>query len=59
MMEVNKTLPKDKQVKIVLVEDWNEIFEKYESEIFKGIAVDEDLEKLQKCKKCIKRYGGF
>ena len=57
--EVNKTLPKDKQVKIVLVKDWNEIFEKYESEIFKGIAVDEDLEKLQSAKNHLKRYGGI
>lgn len=49
-IEVNKTLPKDKQVKIVLVKDWDEVFHKYESEIFKGITVDEDLEKLARAK---------
>ena len=48
--EVNKTLPKDKQVKIEVVSDWDETFKKYENEIFKGIAVDEDLEKLQNAK---------
>ncbi|MBZ9625309.1 Cof-type HAD-IIB family hydrolase [Clostridium sp. FP2] len=57
--EVNKTLPKDKQVEIVLVEDWDEIFEKYESEIFKGIAVDEDLEKLQNAKNQLKGMEDF
>jgi len=58
-MEVNKTLPKDKQIEIVLVEDWNEIFEKYESEIFKGIAVEEDLEKLQSAKKTLGNLEEF
>ncbi|MGH4124979.1 MAG: Cof-type HAD-IIB family hydrolase [Clostridium sp.] len=57
--EVNKTLPKDKQVEIVLVKDWNEIFEKYESEIFKGIAIDEDLEKLQNAKNQLKCMEDF
>ncbi|MBZ9636759.1 Cof-type HAD-IIB family hydrolase [Clostridium sp. FP1] len=57
--EVNKTLPKDKQVEIVLVEDWDEIFEKYESEIFKGIAIDEDLEKLQNAKNQLKGMEDF
>ncbi|MBZ9689039.1 Cof-type HAD-IIB family hydrolase [Clostridium estertheticum] len=58
-VEVNKTLPKDKQVEIVLVEDWNEIFEKYEGEIFKGIAVDEDLEKLQSAKNILRDMEDF
>ena len=57
--EVNKTLPKDKQVKIVQVKDWDEIFEKYESEIFKGIAVDEDLENLQNAKNTLKDMQDF
>jgi len=57
--EVNKTLPKDKQVKIIVVKDWNEIFEKYENEIFKGIAVDEDLEKLQSAKNTLRNMEDF
>jgi Cof subfamily protein (haloacid dehalogenase superfamily) len=57
--EVNKTLPKDKQVKIVLVKDWNDIFQKYEREIFKGIAVDEDIEKIQKAKMALRDSSDF
>jgi len=57
--EVNKTLPKDKQIKIVQVKDWNEVFEKYESEIFKGIAVDEDLENLQNAKNTLRDMQDF
>lgn len=58
-MEVNKTLPKDKQVKIVVVKDWDEIFEKYEKEIFKGIGVDEDIEKIKKAKICLRNMEEF
>lgn len=57
--EVNKTLPKDKQVKIVLVEDWNDIFQRYESEIFKGIAVDDDIEKIHKAKMSLRDRSDF
>ena len=57
--KVNKTLPKDKQVKIVLVEDWNETFEKYEKEIFKGIGVDDDIEKIQKAKATLRDMVDF
>ena len=57
--EVNKTLPKDKQVKIVVVKDWDEIFHEYESEIFKGIAVDENLEKLQCAKEQLRDMEDF
>lgn len=58
-IEVNKTLPKDKQVKIVLVKDWDEVFHKYESEIFKGITVDEDLEKLARAKNQLRDMKEF
>lgn len=57
--EVNKTLPRDKQVKIVLVEDWNEVFQKYEREIFKGIGVDDDVEKIQKAKTTLRDMADF
>jgi hypothetical protein len=56
---VNKTLPMDKQVKIKLVKDWNEVFQKYEKEIFKGIAVDDDLDKIQKAKNVLINMGDF
>jgi Cof subfamily protein (haloacid dehalogenase superfamily) len=48
--EVNKTLPPDKQVKMVLVKDWNEVFVEHEKEIFKGIAVHADIDKILKAK---------
>lgn len=57
--EVNKTLPMDKQVKIKLVEDWNEVFHKYEKEIFKGIAVNIDLDKIQEAKNALRDMGDF
>ena len=41
------------------MEDWNEIFEKYEKEIFKGIAVDEDIEKLQRAKISLRDMEDF
>lgn len=48
--KANKLLAKDKQIKVVLVEDWEKIFKEYESEIFKSIGVDRDLEKMGKAK---------
>jgi Cof subfamily protein (haloacid dehalogenase superfamily) len=57
--EVNKTLPVDKQIKIELVKDWNEVFHKYESEIFKGIAVDDDLDKIQEAKNVLINMEDF
>ncbi|MBZ9609134.1 Cof-type HAD-IIB family hydrolase [Clostridium estertheticum] len=56
---VNKTLPKDKQIKVVLVKEWNEIFKKYETEIFKGIGVDEDTEKIRKAKISLRDMDNF
>ncbi|MGH4118328.1 Cof-type HAD-IIB family hydrolase [Clostridium sp.] len=57
--EVNKTLPMDKQVKIELVKDWNVVFQKYEKEIFKGIAVNSDVDKIQKAKSILRDMGDF
>jgi Cof subfamily protein (haloacid dehalogenase superfamily) len=57
--EVNKTLPMDKQIKIELVEDWNEVFRKYEKEIFKGIAVNSDIDKIQEAKNALREMGDF
>ncbi|MCJ7691419.1 MAG: Cof-type HAD-IIB family hydrolase, partial [Clostridiaceae bacterium] len=57
--EVNKTLPKDKQIKIELVKDWNEVFHKYEKEIFKGIAVNSDIDKIQEAKNILRDMGDF
>ena len=57
--ETNKTLSKDKQIKVVLVKDWDEVFEKYEAEIFKGIGVDADIEKIRKAKISLRDMNEF
>lgn len=43
---VNKTLPKNKKVKIEIVHNWEEIFRKYEDKILKGIGVDDEVNKI-------------
>ncbi|MCB2290447.1 Cof-type HAD-IIB family hydrolase [Clostridium sp. CS001] len=58
-VEVNKTLPKDKQVKIVVVKDWDEVFKTYENEIFKGIGVDENIEKIKEIKASLRNMDEF
>ena len=55
----NKTLRKDKQIKVVLVEDWDGIFNKYEAEIFKAIGIDSDIEKIRKAKISIRDMNEF
>ena len=57
--ETNKTLPKDKQIKVVLVKDWDEVFKKYEAEIFKAIGVDSDIEKIRKAKISLRDMNEF
>jgi len=58
-VEVNKTLPKNMQVKIVVVKDWDEVFNTYENEIFKGIGVDEDIEKIKEVKTSLRGMKEF
>lgn len=57
--QINKTLPKDKQIKIMLVDDWDEVFHKYEKEIFKGIAVHQNVERIQNAKIFLKAMDEF
>ncbi|MGH4052141.1 MAG: Cof-type HAD-IIB family hydrolase [Clostridium sp.] len=57
--EINKTLPKDKQIKVVLVKNWDDIFKKYDAEIFKAIGIDSDLEKIMKAKITIRDMNEF
>lgn len=57
--EANKTLSKDKQIKVVLVNDWDEVFKKYGTEIFKGIGVDSDIEKIKKAKIALRGMDEF
>jgi len=57
--KTNKTLPKDKQIKVVLVTDWDDVFKKYEAEIFKAIGIDSDVEKIRKAKITIRDMKEF
>lgn len=47
---VNNSLPKGKKVKIKVVDNWEEVFKKYENEILKGIGIDDDVERVMKAK---------
>lgn len=49
--DMNKFLPKDSQIDINIVTDWEEVFEKHEDSIVKCIAIDENLEKIKEAKK--------
>ena len=57
--QANKTLSKDNQIKVVLVKDWDEVFAKYESKIFKSIGVDSDIEKIRKAKISLRNLNEF
>lgn len=48
---MNKSLPKNRQIEIQVVEDWTDIFNKYEEEILKCICIDENMEKVKAAKK--------
>lgn len=49
-VKMNKNLPKDKQISIELVQDWDKTFQQYDDEIIKCITVDNDKEKILKAK---------
>jgi len=51
---MNKSLPKNRQIDIQVVEDWDLVFNKYEDEILKCICIDEDIEKIKAAKKELK-----
>lgn len=48
--KLNETLPEDRKIKIRIVEDWQKILKKNESEILKCIVIDKDMEKIKKAK---------
>jgi Cof subfamily protein (haloacid dehalogenase superfamily) len=49
-INMNKTLPADKQVKIEIISDWDSAIEKYGDDILKCISIDADIEKMGKVK---------
>jgi Cof subfamily protein (haloacid dehalogenase superfamily) len=48
--KMNKTLPKEAQIKIELADDWEKTFKENADEILKCIIVDNDIEKINKAK---------
>ncbi|MFD3155849.1 Cof-type HAD-IIB family hydrolase [Haloimpatiens sp. FM7330] len=58
-LEYNKTIPKDVQVKVKVVEDWEKVFEEYDGKIFKAFATDENTEKIRKAKEEFKKLSKF
>ena len=55
----NKTLPKNRRVNIELIEDWEKLIAEQGEEISKAVAVDKDIEKVQKAKEVIKGMAGL
>lgn len=49
-LKMNKILPKDKQIKIEIITDWDLAIEKYGDDILKCILIDNDIEKILKVK---------
>jgi len=49
--KINESMPKEMQIKIEVIEDWDSIFEKYSEEIVKCIVIDEEGEKISKAKR--------
>lgn len=54
--KANKDLPKDKQIDIRVVDNWEKTFEEYKDEMLKCICIDEDIEKIKKAKEELLEY---
>ncbi|HEY5561842.1 MAG TPA: HAD family hydrolase [Clostridiaceae bacterium] len=57
--KLNENLPWDKKIKIVLVSDWDLIFNEYENEILKCIITEDELDKVSEIKKALKEIDGL
>lgn len=58
-LQMNKTLPKDKQIKFKIVKDFDKIVEDEKDEILKCICIDEDFNKIKKVKREIQKINGI
>lgn len=50
-IKINEKLKEGNKIQIQFVKNWKDVFEKYQSSILKCIAIDEDLDKIQKAKR--------
>jgi Cof subfamily protein (haloacid dehalogenase superfamily) len=58
-MKLGSNAPENRNINIKIVENWEEIFEKYEDEITKCITVDSDLSKLRAAKEELLAIDGL
>jgi Cof subfamily protein (haloacid dehalogenase superfamily) len=56
-VRINKTLPKDKQIKVVEIESWDMLLHEYNADILKCICVDKNTEEVLKAKKELLKYN--
>lgn len=56
--KTNEKLPKDKQIKIKIVNDWEKTFKEDKNEISKCLVIDKDIEKLSKAKEAMSKLKG-
>ena len=54
--KINKTLPKNRQIDIRVVDDWDKILDEYKEDILKCICIDDDVEKILKAKEELLKY---
>lgn len=57
--EANNTLPDDKKVKITKVTNWEDTLKKEENNILKSIAMDKDIEKINRLREEMKNIKGI
>jgi Cof subfamily protein (haloacid dehalogenase superfamily) len=56
---INNTLPKDKQITLCEVKDWEETFKENQDEILKCICVDKDISKIAEVKQELLKLDGI
>lgn len=58
-MKINEKHDIDNKIQIEFVDNWEEVFEKHHDSILKCIAIDEDLDKIQKAKAELAKCEGL
>ena len=53
-LKYNKNLPKENQIDIEIVKDWDKVLKKYEDDLLKLIVNDKDIDKIAKAKSELK-----
>jgi Cof subfamily protein (haloacid dehalogenase superfamily) len=56
-VNINKTLPKDKQIIVQVVQEWEKAFEEHKEDILKCVCIDNDLEKIARVKRELLQFA--